>query len=74
MLINSFGRLNLTFGRRLLRPGAGRFTTTAQPSDPYYILGIERAAEFSEVKRVFYQLANEYHPDKNTSTVLSAPM
>lgn len=69
MLINSLGRWNRVLRWRLAAKTAGRFSTTAQPTDPYYVLGVDRTTEFSEVKKVFYQLANEYHPDKNTSTV-----
>lgn len=35
--------------------------------DPYYILGLDKRAEFSEVKKKFYEYANIYHPDKNSS-------
>ena len=38
-------------------------------SDPFYILGVEKNAEFSDIKKQFYKLANEYHPDKNNSPV-----
>lgn len=43
-----------------------RFSTA---SDPYYILGVEKAADFKEIKKCFFKLANEYHPDKNDSAV-----
>ena len=33
-------------------------------NDPYYILGVQKTAEMSEIKKAFYKLANEYHPDK----------
>lgn len=38
-----------------------------RPSDPYYLLGVEKNAEFSEIKKKFYEYANIYHPDKNPS-------
>lgn len=33
-------------------------------SDPYYILGVDKNAEFADIKKAFYKLASEYHPDK----------
>ena len=36
-------------------------------SDPYYILGVDKRADFPEVKKKFYEYANIYHPDKNPS-------
>lgn len=38
-------------------------------SDPYYILGVDKNAAFPEIKKAFYKLANEFHPDKNNSQV-----
>lgn len=35
--------------------------------DPYYLLGVDRKADFKEIKKVYYKLAGEYHPDKNKS-------
>ncbi|HEU4571678.1 MAG TPA: DnaJ domain-containing protein, partial [Candidatus Limnocylindrales bacterium] len=37
------------------------------PRDPYEILGVDRSAEESEIKRAFRRLARELHPDVNTS-------
>ena len=37
--------------------------------DPFYILGVDKNAEFSEIKKQFYKLANQYHPDKDNSPV-----
>lgn len=33
-------------------------------TDPYYILGVQKTAQFAQIKKAFYKLANEYHPDK----------
>jgi DnaJ-class molecular chaperone len=38
-------------------------------SDPYFILGVDKNAAFPEIKKAFYKLANEFHPDKNNSQV-----
>ncbi len=33
--------------------------------DPYYLLGVSREATLEEVKKSFYKMAAEYHPDVN---------
>jgi DnaJ-class molecular chaperone len=33
-------------------------------TDPYYILGVDKTADIADIKKAFYKLANEYHPDK----------
>lgn len=38
-------------------------------ADPYYILGVDKNAPFPEIKKAFYKLANEFHPDKNDTQV-----
>lgn len=40
-------------------------------ADPYYILGVDKNAPFPEIKKAFYRLANEFHPDKNDTQVCS---
>ena len=32
--------------------------------DPYFVLGVERGATQAEIKKQFYKLAREHHPDK----------
>lgn len=39
--------------------------------DPYAILGLDRQATKSDVKRAYRQLANEWHPDKNSAVEAS---
>lgn len=40
-------------------------------ADPYYILGVDKNAPYPEIKKAFYRLANEFHPDKNDTQVSS---
>lgn len=35
--------------------------------DPYKILGIEKNAKESDIKKAYFKLSKEYHPDKNPS-------
>jgi DnaJ-class molecular chaperone len=39
------------------------FSTTVN-GDPYYILGVDKTADFLSIKKAFYKLASHYHPDK----------
>ena len=41
-----------------------RFEGNRGTKDPYKILGISRNATQDEIKKVYRQLANKYHPDK----------
>lgn len=61
-----FGK-SAKMGRQLLHRCLCPFSTQA---DPYYILGVEKNTPFDEIKKAFYKLANEFHPDKNSSQVL----
>lgn len=36
------------------------------PRDPYEILGVDRGADETEIKKAFRRLARELHPDVNT--------
>jgi preprotein translocase subunit Sec63 len=38
-------------------------------ADPYYILGVDKSSPFPQIKKAFYKLANEFHPDKNDTQV-----
>jgi len=35
--------------------------------NPYYVLGVEKDMSFDEIKKQYYKLAAEYHPDINKS-------
>jgi len=33
--------------------------------DPYFVLDLHRGAEFREIKKAYFKLARQYHPDLN---------
>ncbi len=39
----------------------------ANPNNPFYILNINETASFSEVKKAYFKIIKEYHPDKTTN-------
>jgi curved DNA-binding protein CbpA len=45
--------------------GGGRLLGQVQDDSLYQILGVETTASAKEIKRAYYKLAKEYHPDKN---------
>eukprot|EP00850_Spirogloea_muscicola_P010516 SM000062S19902 [mRNA] locus=s62:205349:209388:- [translate_table: standard] len=40
-------------------------TKEVQPFEPYSILGLEVGASDSDIKKSYYKLSRQYHPDKN---------
>lgn len=46
-----------------------RFTTSITSLDPYYILGVDKTADYEDIKKKYYKLAAEYHPDINKEAV-----
>ena len=48
------------------RIGQRRIAIDAKLSkDPYFILGVDRQTPFPEVKKQYFKLAKQYHPDLN---------
>ncbi len=47
--------------------GKQKRKNSAPLKDFYAILGVERSAELSEIRRAFRKLAQEMHPDRNPS-------
>eukprot|EP01017_Pseudomicrothorax_dubius_P002606 TRINITY_DN10148_c0_g1_i1.p1 TRINITY_DN10148_c0_g1~~TRINITY_DN10148_c0_g1_i1.p1 ORF type:complete len:194 (+),score=32.41 TRINITY_DN10148_c0_g1_i1:113-694(+) len=41
------------------------FSTRSQSFDPYTVLGVERNVPFDEIKKQYFKLAAEFHPDRN---------
>lgn len=50
--------VGLTYGITLI-------TREAQPFEPYSILGLQPGSTDSQVKKAYYRLSKQYHPDKN---------
>lgn len=41
------------------------FASQPQVYDPYKLLGVARTDEFSQIKKQYFKLVKEYHPDRN---------
>lgn len=44
-----------------------RFSTANH--DPYYVLGVDKFTSFPEIKKAYYKMAAQYHPDINKTPV-----
>mgnify|MGYP001268989976 CR=1 FL=1 len=41
------------------------FSSKPRVYDPYKLLGVERGDEFSKIKKQYFALVKEFHPDRN---------
>jgi curved DNA-binding protein CbpA len=44
------------------------------PADPYYILGVSKEDDITQVKKKYFELAKKYHPDLNPNNEYSKKM
>lgn len=44
-------------------------TSKVRVSDPYKMLDATRNEDFASIKKKYYKMVNQYHPDKNPSEV-----
>lgn len=60
-----------TFKKRMGKQEAADFLRS-QEKTPYDLLGIPAGASQATIKKAFYQLINEWHPDKNPHRLAEA--
>lgn len=55
--------LGQTFSQRVAR------SFSVKAFDPYKVLGVQRSDDFPTIKKRYYKLVSQYHPDKNGAPV-----